>query len=812
MRGAAGVAACVLAGLDAPWVQAGDGPVAGIVTKEIARRNQRMQEGRILITEGGLLYSKGDFALSASTYRQAWDILPDSPMSAQLRSEARDGYSRAAVAYAGKLAAEARYEEARALLKTVLAADFDPDNVEAKVLEKRLDDPDRYEPALTPLHLANVEKVEKELRLASGYMTLGDYDRANLHFQEVLRIDSYNQAARRGMERVEQHKSEYFDTARDHARAKALAEVDRGWEDAVPALDLTALFGAPRAEVGVLGRKETVLNKLRSFTIPVVEMQGASLAEVVEFLRIRTREMDPQKKGVDFVLRVSPDLAARPLSLNMVGAPVEEVLRYATEMTGTVYRVEEFAITITSQSERSTSLITKSYRVPPDFLQNAPAAAAPTTPDPFAPAGGGGTAGGFAGLQIRRLGPKEFLAQRGVIFPDGSSASYMASTNILIVTNTAENLAMVDTLVEQASSSTPKQVEVSVRMLEVNDLRLRELGFDWLMGQFNVPGSNRIFASGGTLGNQRGGAFTQEDFPFATPTASGETIPPVGVNPITAGLRSTGNIFGKPSIDQLIGQLTPVAIDSRSPGAFAISGVFTDPQFQMVMRALSQNKGVDVLAAPSVVTKSGQRANVALVREFIYPTEFDPPQIPQTVGDPTTRTVAPVFVPPIVPVTPSTPTAFEKRDVGIVLDVEPVIGDDNRTVDLNLVPSTVEFEGFIDYGEPIKFTGSAAPPSGFATLNRILQPIFRTNKVTTNVTVWDGQTVVLGGVMMEKSQTIKDKVPVVGDLPLIGRTFQSRVQFTEKKNVIFFVTVRVIDPGGNRVNQPIIEDPAAAVR
>jgi general secretion pathway protein D len=793
-------------------VIAADAPLASIVNKEIARRNARMQEARALMTEGGLLYGKGEYDQAASAYRQAWDVLPDSPMSAELRMQARDGYSLAAVAQAEKLAGTGHYTEARALLSSVLAEDFDPDNESALVLQKRLDDPDRYEPALTPQHVENVAKVERQLRLGSGFITLGDYDSAIAEFGRVLTIDPYNQAARRGMERAEQLKSEYFDTARDHKRAKMLAGVNREWEEGIPVNDLAALFGTQTGGLGVLGGgKEDLLTKIRTMIIPLVDLQGASLEEVVEFLRIRSRELDPLKRGVSFVLKVSPDLAAKPVSMTMVSVPIEEVLRYATDMTGTVYRADEYAITITSRTEKSTTLITRSYRVPPGFLENAPAGAAPAAApaDPFA-AAGPGSAPGFAGLQIHRMGAREFLEQRGVTFPEGASASYTPGANLLIVLNTAENLTLVDSLVEDASSAAPKQVEIQVKMIEVSESRLQELGFDWLLGQFNVPGSNKIFASGGTSGNQSNTAPSGADFPITTP---GTGFIPVGVNPITAGLRSSGGILGKPSIDGLLGHVQTPAIDSRSPGVFAVSGVFTDPQFQVVLRALSQSKGVDLMAAPSIVTKSGQRANISIVREFIYPTEFDPPQIPQTIGQVPLgqNTFLIAEAPPINPVTPSTPTAFEKRDVGMTLEVEPVISADNTTVDLNLSPSDVEFEGFIDYGSPIKFTGSMAPTDEIATENHIFQPVFRSNKVTTSVSVWDGNTIVIGGVMYETKENINDKVPILGSIPILGRAFQSKVAQLKRKNVIFFVSARVIDPSGNSV-RPSAAPPAAAAR
>src|SRR6476659_5713528 len=66
-------------------LRAADGPVGGIVQKEIAKRNARVQDAKTLMTEGGMLYEKGEYAQAASDFRQAWELLPDSPMTAQLR-------------------------------------------------------------------------------------------------------------------------------------------------------------------------------------------------------------------------------------------------------------------------------------------------------------------------------------------------------------------------------------------------------------------------------------------------------------------------------------------------------------------------------------------------------------------------------------------------------------------------------------------------------------------------------------------------------------------------------------------------------
>jgi len=207
-----------------------------------------------------------------------------------------------------------------------------------------------------------------------------------------------------------------------------------------------------------------------------------------------------------------------------------------------------------------------------------------------------------------------------------------------------------------------------------------------------------------------------------------------------------------------------------------------------------------------VTTKSGQRAVIEIVREFRYPTTFTAPQIPSITG--TTGTLLPGQAPPVVPVVvaPTTPQTFETRNTGVTLEVEPVVGPDGVTIDLNLVPQVVEFEGFINYGSPINAVGvntvagiSISAPI-LLTENVINQPVFSTRKVTTNVSVWDGQTVVLGGLMREDVQKTEDKVPIIGDIPLVGRLFRTNVDQHIKRNLVIFVTARLVTPGGLPLN------------
>ena len=203
------------------------------------------------------------------------------------------------------------------------------------------------------------------------------------------------------------------------------------------------------------------------------------------------------------------------------------------------------------------------------------------------------------------------------------------------------------------------------------------------------------------------------------------------------------------------------------------------------------------MSAPKVITKSGTRAEIKVIREFPYPTTYTAPVTPTGGGNATTG----VFV--MGTVTPSTPGGFVNRNLGVTLTVEPQVGADNYTIDLNLQPEVIEFEGFVNYGNAITSPQYILGTWIDSTLtdNEIRQPIFSSRKVTTSVSVWDGQTVALGGLMREDVQKIQDKVPILGDIPLAGRLFRSDVDQKIKRNLIIFVTARLMDAEGKPVRQ-----------
>ena len=801
--------------------------VSGLADREIMRRYARIEDAKSAIARGDNLFREGDYESSLSSYKSAVSTIPNAPYTSEWLDFAKLKYADCAVVVAKERAKNGRYDESRQLLNDAIAA-F-PDHKNAKTLLKQLDDPDRWPQALTPQHVENVEKVQKGLLLGNSSIELGNYDQAISQYQEVLRSDPYNSAARRGMESAERKRIEYFRSAYDHTRAKMLAQVDELWEDKVP----TRLTPQGATLTSSRSAGAYLTEKMDKIIFPTVSFANASVDEAIEYLRIKSKDLDvyepdPTRKGVNIILRSGDAPGGSSISLDLKNVPMSEALRYITDLAQMKFKVESYAVVVVPISDNNTEMFTRTYRVPPDFLgQGGGGGAAAPAPaaDPFAPA----AAAGGNGLQPRAQA-KDVLTGAGITFPEGSSASFTAATSTLVVRNTQPNLDLIETYVDELNKQGPKQVVITTKFVEVTQKNTEELGFDWLLGGVALQSSS-LFAGGGSPGNGvphspgnyafGNAAFIPgivvngtEVFPAqAASTAVGGAVPlgvPVpnggGGGPITAGLRNGGFAINNNSLDNLLSTGSATGANAVAPGIFSLAGIYGNSQVQMVMRGLSQKKGIDLMSAPSVTTKPGARATMEVTREFIYPTEYDPPEIPQTFGNTGGGGIfggggggGGSF-----PVTPANPTAFDVRNVGVTMEVEPNVDADGFTISLNIAPEVVEFEGFINYGSPIQTSATNAlgqPVQVTLTDNRILQPVFSVRSMQTNVTIWDGQTVAVGGLIREDVQETNDKVPFLGDVPLVGRLFRSTAENHFKRNLMIFVTARLIDPSGAPINR-----------
>ncbi len=885
----------ILAGLSLVCASSSAQTPDSVAEREVQRRQTGITQGEAALARGQAAMKAKDYAVAHEEFRTAVTYLPDAVVSGKAHDEAVEGFCKSGVVLAEARIAEGRYADAEAILSEVLSERYDAKCRPAQELYAHLRQPGYFNKTMSPTFIEKVEQVKQLLTEADGFYNSGRYDLAMKRYDQVLALDPYNTAARKGQEKINNTKYRYGEEAYNETRSRQLWQVEKGWEQPVRRYGAT---GEP-ARLGVqknLTDTARISNKLSTIIIPRVEFRDATLREAVNFLREQAVENDPAtegERGINIVLpplvglqrpppppasaSPAPAVGAAPgtaptgtppvgasqaaalppappvergsITLELNHIPLGEALRYIANQAGLKLKVEPYAVSLVPRTELSSDLLVKRYHVPPEFFggpldvgyylqgsqlgggqgsaQGQAAQPAPVAENVIerqkasyqttSGVGAGGAANIFSAQGttstrqhllndrqlVGRADARTMLQSMGVQFPevtladgrkDEASATFWPHSGVLIVRNTQDNLDMVDALVDQANASQPKQVEIESKFVEINQNNLKELGFDWLLGPFSING--KVFGSGGTAGN--GAPINAANFPFVDPV----TNQPIGQNPVTSGNRNGDFAISANALDALLvpglGQVAGAA-----PGIFGLAGVFTNPQFQVVIRALNQKKGIDLLSAPKVTTKSGQRAIIEVVREFRYPKTYTPPQVPQ-IGSTTggNNNVVPVVV------TPTTPQDWETRNTGVTLEVEPVVGQDATTIDLNLVPQVVEFEGFINYGSPINAVGvntiggaiSTSVPV-LLTQNVINQPVFSTRKVTTSVSVYDGQTVVLGGLMREDVQKVEDKTPIIGDIPLIGRAFRTNVDQHIKKNLVIFVTARVITPSGLAFNK-----------
>ena len=807
--------------------------------REIVRRQEVLIDAEKKIKQGDKALAEKNFEEAYVKYLDALEKIPAGSATGARRAVVIVQFSSIGISYANELVKNGRYSDAERVAKTILLPEFNPGYKPAVQFLANLEQSNYYNKTVTPQFAAERDQVVKLLVEADGYYASGRFDLAVKRYEQVLNIDRYNSAARMGLEKVNKQKNSYYSAAYDETRSRMLWNVARAWERPVRRMQNRDTVNEGRGRRSAGATTEAITAKLNRIVIPNINLNEVTIREAVEFLKQQSRILDTtasdpkEKKGVNIVLKLpapggpapasagTPAVATAPTGapaapdagsgatadtkviLALKNVPLIEALKYLTEQAGLKFKIEPYAVSIVPITENTDEMLTKEFNVPPGFipLENAGTAGASVASAPTA--GGGAGATTMASRLKDRIDAKKYLESLEVPFPPGSSAQYAPGGTKLTIRNTQDNLDLIAMIVDAASEGMPKQVEIEAKFLEISQDNLKELGFNWLLGPLAIGGG--MYGAGGTQGY--GGTPSSSVYPFST--GSG----PVGANPVTGGLRSgygatPDAAISANSLDALLAGITPGAM-AAAPGVLGLAGIFSNTQFQVVIRALNQKKGVDLMSAPKVTTKPGNRAVIKVVREFPYPTEFSPPQPP-----PASAAAAPQqgglvlesgFYSQGGMVTPSTPTAFQKRDVGVVLEVEPVVGTDNYTIDLSLAPQVVEFDGFINYGSPI-----LTPAIDLATLsitsapitdNVVNQPIFSIRKVTTNVSIWDGQTVAMGGLIREDVQKVQDKVPILGDIPLAGRLFRSDVDQKIKRNLIIFVTARLMYAEGRPIRQ-----------
>ena len=276
---------------------------------------------------------------------------------------------------------------------------------------------------------------------------------------------------------------------------------------------------------------------------------------------------------------------------------------------------------------------------------------------------------------------------------------------------------------------------IEARLVEVNANPVQSYGFNW-GGVFGSSANPQVFKYGGTTPstptlNGSGGGYT--NLPPNVPMSNGQ-----------------------PSLSNYIFQSNPGTLIQGLQAYGGQTAILSVPQMTVTMRLLNEDADAEFLANPRIVTASNMTANIKITRKQPVPKlEFN------------AQTATPVF------------GGFDEKEFGSTLDVLPIINKDN----------------FIS----MKVTPTISNKIGDQTFNylgtQVSSPIIDERKLESNVIIKSGDTLAIGGLLQDQTSKGSIKVPVAGDIPVLGYLFQEHMNGRTKRNLLVFVTPTIIRQG-----------------
>jgi len=593
----------------------------------------------------------------------------------------------------------------------------------------------------------------------------GNYDGAIAMFDGMLAIDKYNADAVAYKKRAARRIASKEARKQGASRAQALADIDATWNQDPKVFDAVVGSVDPGAADPNQQAIKQVIARLKAITIPTLDFADADIGEVVRFFAETSRGQGGEDVDI-LVVGMESATGGGNITISISDTTLYEALQYVVEMAALKFEIKPGLVIVTPVNYfPSSAMVAKSYDIIPEVGSDLESSAD----------SGGGADDLFGGSSADEVStaPIDVSGFFSIVdFPEGSSAVYQPRFKKLFVQNTSVNLQAIEAvladLAEEALKQRSQQVEIEAKFVEFSEGSLEELGFDW-----NVYGSGGI---GDKVMDPRGAA-------GGTDLNTGQDILIHGEG--TDG-RPGQNVFGSSQRDNTAG------FETIAGGLFGLMGgtpatmMFGNGDIDIQISAMEQEGTADVLSAPTVTTKSGAEAVIRIAETHRYPQDYD-----VETGQKTSPVVK--------------PQDWEDVDLGVSLKVIPVVDSESGTIDLDLHPQILKLKpadsynvGVASYIAGVIFEDDRWKIVVLGDGSDLVatMPSFDRRSVQTQVTVADGHTVVLGGLVDERTETFRDQVPILGDIPYLGRLFRTEGSRSSKKNLTIFVKATIVDPSG----------------
>ena len=608
--------------------------------------------------------------------------------------------------------------------------------------------------------LSEEEQVYQMMKQAEEKVVNGQYEEAKSVLRQAIKLESEDPRPRRMLRDVMAKQNKVIKSEQELERSQIMLEVLR--KISPEASEEEGESDDESSDAPGEAARKTMWAKLMS-KIPAVNLDNNTVSEAVQFLI--------EEGNVPIVLDAAG--VNDKISLDAEGPTILTVIEYICDTANLNYIVTGSAVII---SKGDGQMETRIWMVSPGVVSKASEA---QNEENASDAFGGifdtesGDEEDFTALETE---PELVRALKDYIGADveGSSIFLEPVSGTLVARNTVKNLELIDSYLKNLDESGDQvQVEIQARFVEISDQDLNEMSFGmklkspWKVASAHNKDGNALMANPtdftGALRRYSAGRSNSRYADRMSSVLNMVGLSTVGNNQVT---------------DEVLGFFT---------------NALTDPEIGLIFNAIDNKTNADVLSAPSVTTVSGQpRVTIKQITEVMYPedyTVYKPAIIYSSssnfsILDPTPGTdvsAMPGY---------ATVESTLKEDIGIELQVSPTIADDKRTVSMDITART---SSEIEPRTVSVYVGNDT--LGVDPIELDI-PRFKFSEIKTQVVVADGETVVLGGMVTEALRQYKDKVPFLGDLPLIGRFFRAEGSYNEKKHLLIFVKTNIITPSG----------------
>jgi general secretion pathway protein D len=536
------------------------------------------------------------------------------------------------------------------------------------------------------------------------------------------------------------------------------------------AINVRAAEDGPRAETAL------IQESLRAVRFPRLSFDAMPLGDVLETL---AASAEVQGRKINLV-RLAPKGDDPKVTISLRDVDLDRALYYISQSVGFRCEVEADAVILRPSPDPGLPLKTGFYEVGRSALVRL-AGLPGARPD--ANTANKASAPDTAPTQLEvEKAVRSFLERAGVPFDNVPGATLALGSGLLIVTNTQANLDKVAAILARYKAT--RQVEIGTRFLEVDQADLDEFGIQW--GLSNAASAR---------GSRTAVTLASANRTLATSLTGTTTSDQIVITGLDSTVGDNGTITQDLSAPAIAGGID---VGKGASPLATVSGVIGAFDVDAVVNVLSRKSGTNLLSSPRLTVLSGERAEITVAQEMIYPRSYGDADSNVSRGSLASGGSA-------VSITAGTPRDFAKRNVGVEMGVTAVV-EENGGISMTLEPCVTEFEGFVEYGGPsIAVSGSTtvSVPSGY------YQPVFSVRRIRTEVSIDNGATIIMGGLTREEVKTVKDKIPILGDIPFLGRFFRNEGTTKKKKDLLIFVTASSVSPGGaGQLPAPVVAEPA----